>query len=115
MRERQPLCRLEDIPDGGSESFVAEVNGEKQSLAVLRRGSSVWVYVNSCPHIGAPLDFKKGKFLNREETHIICANHGALFEVGDGMCVRGPCIGEALEAVPCVVRDDTIYIGQGKG
>jgi len=66
---------------------------------VVRRGDTAFVYINSCPHIGSPLDFEPGKFLNLEKTHIMCSTHGALFNIDDGHCISGPCVGKDLEKV----------------
>jgi len=65
------LAKLEDIPDGGSTALVAEIDGERLGLIAIRSGRRVFIYVNSCPHIGAPLDFKPDQFFNREGTHIL--------------------------------------------
>jgi nitrite reductase/ring-hydroxylating ferredoxin subunit len=101
------LCALADIPDGGSAGI--EAAGLGRGYLALRRGASVFVYVNSCPHIGAPLDFRPGQFLNLEKTHILCSLHGALFNIEDGRCVAGPCAGDRLQAVATVVRDGILY------
>ena len=104
------LCALDEVPDGGSQGFVAETAEGRRAVLAVRHGRSVFVYVNSCPHIGAPLDFKPGQFLNLERTHIQCANHGALFRIEDGHCVSGPCVGKSLQAVPVQVRNDTVLV-----
>lgn len=105
------LCRLSDIADGGSQRFTADVDGSPQALMAVRRDRRVFVYVNACPHIGAPLDFLPGRFLNSEGTHILCANHGALFRIEDGLCVHGPCAGKALQAIPAAVSGDDVLLG----
>lgn len=102
------LCALVDIPDGGSRRIAPP--GLGRGYLAVRRGASVFVYVNRCPHIGAPLDFRPGQFLNLEKTHILCANHGALFNIDDGRCVAGPCAGDRLEAVATEVRDGVLYL-----
>jgi len=108
------LAKLDDIPDGGSAAQVAEIDGERLGLMAIRSGVRVFVYINSCPHIGAPLDFTPGQFLNREGTHILCTNHGALFRIGDGHCVSGPCAGDNLRPIPVEVRGpDIVLIGDG--
>lgn len=107
---RRLLCRLDDIPDGGSQRFTAPVDGTPQALMAVRRGGDVFVYVNACPHIGAPLDFLPGQFLNRERTHILCANHGALFRIEDGHCVHGPCAGKPLQAVSTAVEGNDVWL-----
>lgn len=104
------LCRLDDIPERGSIGLVAEIGGKKQGLIVVRRSDKAFVYINVCPHVGAPLDFTPGQFLNLERSHIQCANHGAKFRIDDGFCIFGPCSGESLEAVETEIRDGTIHI-----
>jgi nitrite reductase/ring-hydroxylating ferredoxin subunit len=33
-----------------------------------------------------------------------------LFQIEDGVCVSGPCIGDTLEAVPTTIRDGVVHI-----
>jgi len=105
-----PLCRLEDIPDNGSAGFIATVEGEVARLLAVRKGLNIFLYINSCPHIHAPLDFTPGQFLNVEKTMIMCSTHGALFRIEDGHCVQGPCVGNHLTKVACTVRKDQVWI-----
>ncbi|MBY0431787.1 MAG: Rieske (2Fe-2S) protein, partial [Rhodospirillales bacterium] len=94
------LCRLDDLDDPGSAGFVAERNGVRQGILVVRQGRQVFAYVNSCPHIGAPLDWRPGHFLDMDKRFILCANHNALFRIEDGLCLAGPCAGKSLEVIP---------------
>lgn len=103
------LCALTDIPDGTSKGFAA-APGAFTGLFAVRRGDRVWVYVNSCPHIGTPLDWAPDEFLDATGTFLQCATHGAHFRIEDGYCVKGPCVGESLEAVPSVVRDGQVFV-----
>ncbi|MDP7651319.1 MAG: Rieske 2Fe-2S domain-containing protein [Rhodospirillales bacterium] len=109
---RTKLCRLDEVADGGSERFVAQVDGQARSVMAVRRGQQVFVYVNDCPHTGAPLDFTPGKFLNLEGTHILCTGHGALFRIEDGHCVSGPCVGDDLQALDAVVEDGAVWVAE---
>lgn len=43
--------------------------------------------------------WRKDAYLNGKRTHIACHAHGALFEIETGICIQGPCLGKALEAV----------------
>ena len=88
----------------------AEIDGRREALLAVRRGGAVFVYVNSCPHIGAPLDFMPGRFLNAEGTHILCSTHGALFRIEDGACVSGPCAGDRLHPIPTVVENGKLFL-----
>lgn len=93
------LCRLDEIPDGESRGFPPAPGGFTGLFAV-RRGAAVFVYVNSCPHVGLPLDPAPDRFLDARREAIVCSAHGARFRIEDGLCTSGPCHGESLEPVP---------------
>lgn len=105
-----PLCQLNDIEDGDSTCLNAHVGGQNSSLILVRRGDEVFIYLNTCPHIGAPLDFEPGRFLNLEKDLIQCAMHGALFTIEDGHCVQGPCMGKHLTPVTSEVRKGAVWL-----
>jgi nitrite reductase/ring-hydroxylating ferredoxin subunit len=104
-----PLFKLDDVVDGDSAGFTVELNGLRRRLAVVRKGEQVFVYINRCPHVGAPLDWQPGRFLTRDKDLIQCTAHGALFRIEDGECVFGPCAGRYLEDVPVVVQDGQVF------
>ena len=103
------LCRLDDIPDGGAKGFPP-APACFTGLFAIRRGDRANVYVNSCPHIGAPLDWAPDRFLSHDGTRIICAMHGAEFTIAEGLCIAGPCLGDRLEAVMIELRDGEILV-----
>ena len=107
----QRLCKLEDIEDGESAALVAELDGQRTSLIAVRKDGEIYLYINSCPHILAPLDFMPGRFLTPEKDMILCSTHGALFRIEDGECVHGPCSGKRLDPVSCTVRDGAVWLG----
>ncbi len=108
------LCRLDDIPDGGSKGF-GPAPGGFTGLFAVRQGDEMFVYVNSCPHIGVPLDWAPDRFLTADGTRIICATHGAEFAIADGVCLRGPCYGERLEAVMIQIKDGVVLVPEDAG
>jgi nitrite reductase/ring-hydroxylating ferredoxin subunit len=110
----RPLCRLDEIPDGGARGFDPAPGGFTGLFAV-RRGASVVVYRNACPHIGVPLDWIPGRFLSADGTRIVCATHGAQFRIEDGLCLHGPCLGERLERVMIEVRDGQVFVAEDAG
>lgn len=107
---KHALCALDDIDDGGSAGLTAVVGGERIGLILVRLGDEVHIYENVCPHIGAPLDFTPGQFLNTERDLIQCAMHGALFRIEDGKCVYGPCNGKGLTPVASAVRNGQVFL-----
>jgi len=108
--KEQKLCTLNDIEDGESAGFCAVKEGDEIRVLAVRQGDSVSTYINKCPHVGVPLDLLEGKFLNQDKSLIICATHGALFQINDGECVSGPCIGKALTPIESRVKDGDVFI-----
>ncbi len=108
------LCRISDLADGASKGFPAPAGGFTGLFAV-RQGATIHVYVNSCPHIGTPLDWLPDRFLSADGSRIVCATHGAEFRITDGECLRGPCFGERLERVVTRIEDGTIYVPEDAG
>ncbi len=106
---RRALCRADDIPEGGARGFPAAPGG-LTGLFAVERGGVVRVFVNSCPHLGLPLEPVPDRFLDRKGEMIVCAVHGARFRVEDGLCVSGPCLGEALEVVAAEVVDGVVTV-----
>ncbi len=94
------LCRLDDIEDGQAKSFSFGEGMDELEIFVVREDDQVFGYINSCPHLGTPLNWDGDTFISADSGLIICATHGALFEIEDGACVSGPCAGQALKAAP---------------
>jgi nitrite reductase/ring-hydroxylating ferredoxin subunit len=101
-----PLCTLDEIPDGGSKGLQQDA----LKLLVIKQKNKVFVYRNSCPHLGIPLEWEQDRFLDSSGTMIQCANHGALFVIDSGTCVAGPCSGRKLEAIPFHIDNNTLFI-----
>jgi nitrite reductase/ring-hydroxylating ferredoxin subunit len=108
---RARLCRVDEIADGESRGFFVELDGTWHNLFAVRRGDSVFAYVNSCPHTGAPLNFLPDRFLDIDGTRVLCTNHGALFNIDDGHCIHGPCAGKDLQSVPVSVENGEVFVG----
>lgn len=77
---------------------------------VVRRGEAVRAYVNHCPHAGFPLNLGPDRFLAPHAPFILCAAHGALFEIESGECVSGPCAGLALRPLPVRVTGGYVVL-----
>ena len=108
------LCRVDEIADGDARGFPPAPGGFS-GLVAYRNGDAVHVYVNSCPHIGTPLDWLPDRFMSRDGKHIICATHGAAFAPATGECLLGPCKGDYLDVVKTEIRDGVIYVPGNAG
>ena len=104
------LVTLDAVPDGEVVALDAVVDGEPESLVVLRQGGEARAWLNVCPHAGRRLDWAPGRFLRTKDGGLVCAVHGATFELAGGTCVAGPCRGDALRSVPVEVRDGAVWV-----
>ena len=101
------LCRIEEIPDGDSKGLSLE---DGRDILLIRRGDAVFGYVNVCPHLFTPLEWQPDDFLDDSGQFIICATHGALFQIEDGACVAGPCQGDSLTKLPLAIEDGAVKL-----
>jgi nitrite reductase/ring-hydroxylating ferredoxin subunit len=72
--------------------------------------TAVYACRNHCPHTGINLEWQPDRFFDPGGGFLQCATHGALFRPEDGFCVRGPCAGDRLEAVPVRVEHGQILV-----
>lgn len=103
--------RFSNIEDGGFAEMEMWVDGSAELVIVHRDGDAVRGWLNVCPHAGRRLDWAPGQFLKSREGLLVCAVHGASFELSDGECVGGPCRGESLRAVALRVEGDEVLPG----
>lgn len=97
------LVEIEAVLPGGAE-------GDAESLIVHRQGERVRAWLNVCPHAGRRLDWAPGRFLVGKDGLLVCAAHGAAFELEHGRCVSGPCRGESLRRVPVQVAGGEVRL-----
>jgi nitrite reductase/ring-hydroxylating ferredoxin subunit len=102
------LVALADIPDGKARNFVLQMRAGRFHGFVVRRGDTVVGYVDRCPHAGVPLARNLDEYLSPAGDLIACSWHGALFQIDDGRCVGGPCVGQHLTAWPVTVANGIV-------
>ncbi len=97
---REIAFRLDDLPDGQARGFNA-AGSRQHTLFVVRKGESVYGYLDACPHHGdTPMAWREHAYLNANASRIVCSAHGAQFDVATGVCTLGPCLGQKLTPVP---------------
>ena len=104
------LARVDAMPERQPVEAEATIDGALESLILVRDSERVDAFLNICPHAGRRLDWAPGKFLLSRDGHLVCAAHGASFELPSGTCVAGPCRGDALRRVDVVVQDGTVRL-----
>lgn len=104
------MIAFDSMEDGGFVEVEAVLNGDAESLVLYRDGQRVRAWLNVCPHAGRRLDWAPGKFLKSKEGHLVCAAHGASFELVNGDCIAGPCRGDSLRRVAVEIRDGQVVL-----
>lgn len=109
------ICELNDVPSRRARGFVLSRRFEDGSVRpwpifVIRWGKHLRGYENRCPHQATHLDWERGEFFDGDGTRIQCGKHGALFDLGTGECVEGPCVGAGLVPVDLVLDDGEICV-----
>ena len=102
--------KLAEIDDPGCREFSIGDGDWPFRGFVVRQGDEVFAYQNFCAHAGHPLNWKTDSFLTKDNAAIICASHGAMYDIHSGKCIAGPASGRALQSVDIEIRDGVIYV-----
>ncbi|WP_352230817.1 Rieske 2Fe-2S domain-containing protein [Pseudomonas sp. NBRC 100443] len=105
------ICHIDDVLPGTSKGFRYSQFG-KDDIFLVNKSGEIFGYRNSCPHWpGSTLPVKKGQYLDGESRYIVCHGHGALFKIETGVCIRGPCLGGKLIALPIEIdKEGNIFV-----
>lgn len=103
----QPVFAASELDE--DQARGVEIDGK--SIVLVKKDGQVHAYLNWCPHLGIELNFMPDQFLDSDNAFLMCANHGALFEIDSGHCLSGPCSGDALMKIDVVVEGDQILLG----
>lgn len=107
---RIKLLNYDELQDPGSKGLIITIDGMQLNIFIVKKDGRIFVYENSCPHTSGPLDWLPDVFLNEDKNYIMCANHGALFQIENGLCIYGPCRRQHLRALPHVIEGGNIYL-----
>ncbi len=107
---RTALCTLDDLDATGARSLTVTLDGRPTDVFVVRRGAAVYAYLDRCPHAGTPLAWAEHEYLDEDGEQLVCATHGARFDIASGACLGGPCRGAGLTPLPVTVADGTVWL-----
>ena len=83
------------------------------NLFAVKKDQQIYLYKNSCPHLGIELEWVEHQFLDHSKALILCSTHGAQFLIDSGECVSGPCLGKQLTAIPFTVDEcGTVWLSE---
>jgi len=104
------LGRADDIVENEARGFDPGATGQ-DTVLVVRSGGQLHGWFDACPHYGdTPMAWRKNAYLNADATRIVCAAHGAQFDIETGVCTLGPCLGQGLRRAQLHLIDNDIYI-----
>jgi nitrite reductase/ring-hydroxylating ferredoxin subunit len=106
----QQVAMLVDVPDPGAREFEIGTGDSRLSGFVVRKNDRAFAYLNTCPHAGRPLNWGPDRFLARDNGLIMCAGHGAVFEIESGLCVAGACLGASLTSLDVEISDGRVLV-----
>ena len=101
---------LAEIDDPGCREFSIGDGDWPFRGFIVRQGNEVFAYQNFCAHVGHPLNWKPDALLTKDNTAIICASHGAMYDIKSGQCIAGPAGGRSLRSVEVHMRDGVVYV-----
>jgi len=104
-------CRVADLPPGRTATFSLQCGARTVEGFVVSHDGGYFAYLNRCAHVGTPLDLWPNEFLTEDGRALVCSTHGAIYEPATGLCTAGPCVGDALTALPLRRERDEIVVG----
>jgi len=109
------VAKIDELEPGCVKKFWLICQKYRIDAFLVNDQGQFHAYVNRCRHMATPLDFIRDQFLSEDGRYLMCYTHGALYEFANGVCVEGPCKGEALYRLPVRVDGDEVLVGCPEG
>mgnify|MGYP006285444859 FL=1 len=94
----QPLCRSEDLVEGGlAVPFDVIYAGQTCRAFAIRFEGQVHAYLNRCAHVAMEMDYQPNRVFDDSGRWLMCATHGAAYAPDSGECAGGPCRGGLIK------------------
>ncbi len=103
------LCPLAEVSTAGKE-VIFESEGKRFYLMLFQRAGEVVGYHNVCPHQGRNLNYAPDRFMFDPQGLLVCPHHGALFDMANGECQQGPCMGAALRKLELRIEEGNVLL-----
>ncbi len=107
----QKLCHIDEIPLDGSVGIKIDPQSKDYGF-VVKKFDGIFAWRNACPHLGyqgTSMAWKRNHYLNGDKQYIMCAAHGARFEIRTGEGVTSPCQGMYLKPI-ALKTDESGYV-----
>ena len=107
------IASVSDLSEGQSLKFEFVRAGQILEGVLVRFKGQLLAYENRCQHLPLPLDYGDNRFFTKDGRHLMCQMHGAVYEPTTGVCVRGPCFGARLAALPIAIARGKVWLAHG--
>ena len=114
MSSSRRVADLAEIPVDGTLLVTTErvEDGIRREVIFTRvADEQVVAFENRCQH-WRDVRLDNGTGAQRRNGEIVCAKHGAMFDVPSGECVHGPCLGASLIPVPVRVQGGEVVLAE---
>ncbi len=110
---RKPIALVSELSAGQSLKFEFLREGKRVEGVLVCFKGQLLAYENRCQHLPLPLDYGDNRFFTKDGRHLLCQMHGAVYEPTTGVCVRGPCFGARLAALPIEIARGQVWLALG--
>ena len=108
--QQTAIISLHQLADDHCYEFVLATTNPPTPGFLIRHQGKIHAYINRCPHTGASLNWQPNQFLDNSGRLIQCGIHGARFQIEDGYCLHGPCLGQSLQALKVTIEQSKVYV-----
>jgi nitrite reductase/ring-hydroxylating ferredoxin subunit len=109
------IAKVGELAPGTVKKFWLICRKYRLDAFLINDRGNFHAYVNRCRHMPTPLDFVRDEFLSDDGRFLRCYTHGALYEFSTGLCIDGPCKGQALYRLPVRIDRDEVLVGCPEG
>jgi nitrite reductase/ring-hydroxylating ferredoxin subunit len=109
------VAKIDELEPGSVKKFWLICQRYRIDAFLVNDQGQFHAYVNRCRHMATPLDFIRDQFLSEDGRYLMCYTHGALYEFASGVCVAGPCKGEALYRLPVHLDGGEVLVACPEG
>jgi nitrite reductase/ring-hydroxylating ferredoxin subunit len=110
LQARVFACSLDELSHGTVRvvRLTPDALGRpREALIVIDASQTPRAYLNLCRHLPVPLSVSRQSL---KDGHLQCLTHGARYRLEDGLCVIGPCRGQALLSLELELIDRDLFV-----
>lgn len=111
IEEVKPLANIKQLSN--AKTLVVPKEGYRGGIILIKYEEEIKAYENNCPHQDVPLNEAYKIDVNPFDKTMKCSVHDAYFQVEDGYCIEGPCMGDELPPISIRVEENgDIYLAE---